>query len=164
MSAVGFAGIVATYIFIDVITTNAEVKNIPVASTIGKYIPYDGYLELDGEPVSDSETSLRFTVYDEVGVLWNEERVVNVNNGNFGIMLGQELEYTPAAFYAEEIYIGVEIKNNGRWVILEGVQHTNDVPFSMWALRGTKVVVEGDLYVTNEDLNDISNIALANNY
>ena len=171
MFAFGFALIVATYIFFDFITMDTKVKNRPVAHTLGKYIPYDGYLELDGEPVFGSETSLRFTVYDEVGALWSEEKVVNINNGNFGVLLGQKLENPPAAFYAKEVYVGVEIKTNERWVILEGIQHTNTIPFSIWATRGAQVVVEGELYVAYEDLNDIHYVAknlghnrLARNY
>ena len=74
-------------------------------------------------------------------------------------------------FCNEEVYVGVEIKTNERWVILEGIQHTNTIPFSIWATRGAQVVVEGDLYVAHEDLTDVHYVAansgnnrLAQNY
>ena len=151
--ALGFAGAIAGSITFQTVMVMAEADNSPSTDNLGRYIPYDGYLELDGESVSADDMAMRFTIYDDGdNALWNEELTVNIYNGKFAVLLGQTSDITSTVFDAEDIFIGVEVFSDNQWIALSGRQLITPVPFALWAGQGSQFVVAGSLKINGSDL------------
>ena len=104
---IGIAGAFVGNIIFHSVMVMAEADNNSATDNLGRYIPYDGYLELDGEPLSASDLNVRFTLYDDTDTsLWNEELTVNVYNGKFAVLLGQTSDITDSVFDSEDLISG----------------------------------------------------------
>ena len=153
MIALGFTGAMIANLTFYSIVVMAEADNTPSTDNLGRYIPYDGYLELDGEAVSADDMAMRFTIYDDDdNALWNEELTVNIYNGKFAVLLGQTSDITSTVFDAEDIFIGAELFDNNQWIDLSGRQLITPVPFALWAGQGSQFVVAGHLKINGSDL------------
>ena len=150
MFAFGFAGAITANILFFAVAVMAEADSNPATDNLDRYLPYDGYLELDGVPVSVDDMTLRFNIYDDAdNLLWTENQVINIYNGKFNAVLGQTNNITDTVFDAENIFIGIEIQSDGQWIALSGRQQINPVPFALWADHGSDFVVAGSLFAGN---------------
>ena len=147
MIALGFTGaMIANFMFYSLVVM-AEADNNPATDNLDRYLPYDGYLELDGEAVSADDMLMRFTIYDDNdNSLWTENQPVNIYNGKFSAELGQTTGITNTVFDAENIFIGIEIQSNNQWIALSGRQQITPVPFAMWAGQGSDFIAAGSFF------------------
>lgn len=84
---------------------------------VARLLPYEGVLELDGQPVNgvvDFEFSLYSSTADDAAVLWNEtQSEVEVVQGRFAVVLGQQsANPLPRAVHeSPELYLGMAIND-----------------------------------------------------
>lgn len=76
-------------------------------------IPYAGFLELDGNPISEAAVPMTFAFYDDAtaGALLHSETIdVDVAAGRFNVVLGQDGPALPeSVFEAAELFVAVDI-------------------------------------------------------
>jgi hypothetical protein len=130
------------------------------AATLGAYIayadlsfatpppmrlPYHGYLEQGGVPVNgpqDMEFVLTWGADDPVG-FWSEEHLgVQMNAGEFSVVLGESGTLAPEYFDPSTIYVRVCIPNCAEGVMLSGAQQLLSAPFAIKADRGADFEVK----------------------
>ena len=78
-------------------------------------IQYQGTLADEGAPVTET-LSMTFTVYDAStggSALWSETRTVEVENGQFSVLLGSVTDFGSLFTGAGERYLGVEVEGQG---------------------------------------------------
>lgn len=119
-------------------------------------IPYDGFLELGGQPVT-GPFNLRFSLYASVAEdaesLWSDQHLLGVLNGRFTALLGTGIAFptgTDSVFQQEALYIGVEVEDPdtpGSWHALGGRQRVLAVPHAYLSAQATDFLVEGTLAV-----------------
>src|SRR5688572_15208635 len=97
--------------------------------SVPEQIPYRGYLEKDGSPYN-GPAWFEFKIYPKLTggeALWTEPQdSVDVSQGNFGVALGEKIEFSPARatapdghplFQYPELYleVGVRFTNSGAY-------------------------------------------------
>ena len=92
------------------------VQEVRVAAAVSPLLQYQGRL-LDppsGEPVADTEYTMRFSIYavDSGGTaLWTDTKIVPVENGLFGTVLGDNpaLPLDQTLFNGQALWLGVQV-------------------------------------------------------
>ena len=88
----------------------------PAVDNVPLVFPYDGYIELDGQPLTGT-LDMRFTLYDGTTNLWQETHAgaeaVAIYLGQFSVMLGETTDLTTAVLETEPLTVGIEISDDG---------------------------------------------------
>lgn len=111
------------------------------------YIPYQGQLDLGGQPV-DGPTQFVFSLYDspdaEAPIWVSDTRQVQVSSGYFAVVLGDETDTTSidaSIMGRDALYVGMSIDG----VALEGRQRLLGVPFAQHSAQGKIFVVDNQI-------------------
>lgn len=104
---------------------------------VPRQIPYRGFLERDGAPVTDRQVPMQFRLYTtEQGggfQVWSESQLVSVEEGEFYVALG-DTSAIPAELFAQpSLYLSVEVDGE----LLSGRQRLLTVPYAHHAARAT---------------------------
>ncbi len=109
-------------------------------------IPYRGHLDLNGVAVN-AQIDMTFTIFDDPvagAALHTEPLTVDVANGDFAVVLGQNGTALPdAVFSAAELFVAIDVDGTP----LAGRQQIWALPQATRAGRGTDFTVTGQLAV-----------------
>ncbi len=135
----------------------AQVDGDPATEEVPRVVPYDGVINLDGQPF-DGLMDMRFSLYaapDGGEAVWAErwaqvdERAVTVTGGRFAVNLGAFTPIEDTILDAGTLYLGIEVRRagDGAFVALGGRQRINPVPYAMWSAASADLEVAGELEV-----------------
>ncbi|WP_242343474.1 tail fiber protein [Anaeromyxobacter terrae] len=114
---------------------------------VPRQIPYRGYLEQNGAPVTDAAVPMTFELFtNDAGLdngalaVWSETRSVSVMDGNFTVALGDDFPIRPELFAQPSLYLQVSV--NGQ--PLAGRQRLLSVPYAQYA-AATSAIPTGSI-------------------
>lgn len=99
------------------------------------YIPYQGYVEKDGQPVDDAGLPMDFEICLAAKggeCPWTEAQSVKVGGGIFSVTLGSVKPIPASLFQSPEMYLGIRVSGRA----LDGRQRLMSVPYAMHAADG----------------------------
>lgn len=140
----------------------------PSTDDVPRVMPYRGYLDLNGTPVTSTGPGMhmRFSLYDgQPGTLvYQEDQQVQVFAGRFSVVLGpvgssnEDLATVLAA--ADDLYLGITLLQDPAVdtddIVLSGRQRITPVPYAFWSATATDLKVAGSL--------EVAGTATANNF
>lgn len=143
---------------------------------VPRVMPYDGYLELDGEAYQ-GQVDLQVTLTNATGSeRWTEQHSdVEVRGGQFGLLVGSSQGEVPAwLFETTAIYLQLATRAQGEesFVALEGQRRVTPAAFAWWSAEadhykanGTvtalgEVNFEGNFQTDTMELSDVQELEL----
>lgn len=112
---------------------------------VPRQIPYRGYLDLNGAPVTDPATLMKFELFTSEGgasSVWSEEQTVSVLDGQFSVALGDLYAIPPNLLAQPSLYLAITV--NGQ--ALQGRQRLLTVPYAHYS-AGSNAVPAGTVVV-----------------
>ncbi|MEO1270451.1 MAG: hypothetical protein AAFX99_20380 [Myxococcota bacterium] len=160
----------------------------PTTDQVPRLMPYSGILELDGQAVTATGNNapwirfeLRDGVQDAAPVVLRQDAQVDVRNGRFHVVLGendrmsnyvQSGDLSTAVVGADALYLRIILlgehdpespsANAGDDVVLSNAQRLLMSPYALWATHATNFEVANNLNVAN-DLNVADNLNVRGN-
>ena len=133
----------------------------PTTDTVPRMIPYQGQLELNGEPVhaqGDDAIWIEFALYDGPGAdtpVYAQRMPVEVYSGRFTTTIGPTGEQGEAISdviqAADDLHLGLTILNDpeddGDDVTMTNRQRIMATPYAMWTTSATNLTVASALTV-----------------
>jgi microcystin-dependent protein len=104
----------------------------PGVGEVPSQIPYRGYLDKDGVPVTNPAVSMQFelcTASAGANCFWSETQVVSVQDGNFSVALGSQNAIDAQRFPRAPVYVAVTVDGQA----LQGRQRLYSVPYAHYA-------------------------------
>ncbi len=126
---------------------NRATSNVADAPLI---IPYDGFMMLDSEPLTEQGFPMLFTLYDDAEngeAVYVERQAVNIYNGRFSVGIGggtpidPQMNLTNEILDAEKLYVQVSVGDED--TPLSGRQVIEPSPFAAWAANSANLTVHG---------------------
>ncbi len=105
---------------------------------VPRQIPYRGYLDQNGLPVTNSSVAMVFELFgSETGIdrIWSETQAISVLDGNFTAALGDVNPIPPAAFQQPVLFLQISVDGQQ----LAGRQRLLTVPYSHAAHSASNV-------------------------
>lgn len=154
------------------IGSTARSDGDPATDSVPRYIPYQGSLQRDGQPVNGT-LSMGFRLYDgatATNPAWSETLSVPLYEGRFSVILGSSsaqsvVDLSRVISQADDVYLEVVIDPDGAATVLNGRQRFLPVPYAIWTTAATdfsvgrKLTVNGGAEIHGVD-NDGSQAAL----
>jgi hypothetical protein len=106
------------------------------ADDIPRLVPYQGYLELSGQPVNGTETLLFELLQNGTTTVWSEEQVVTFTEGRFSVFLGESSAEKSGALQnilarGLDLFLKITIRKSSGDVALDGMQRLAPAPYAM---------------------------------
>lgn len=114
----------------------------PATDGVPRVIPYQGVLELDGQPFN-GEVSIGFSIYAASSggaPLWSEERTVSVYNGTFAVSLGSITPIAATLLAADSLWVGITVDG----LEMTNRQNITPVPYALWSAQSSDLTVARD--------------------
>ncbi|MEO1271586.1 MAG: hypothetical protein AAFX99_26130, partial [Myxococcota bacterium] len=152
MLAASFAGGTFATVFQAFADGDSSTDSVP------RIIPYQGVLELNGEPVNDQEVGIRFELFDgeeSEQPVYSQTLMVEVYRGRFTAGIGP-LDDTGSAIAdivagADDLYLGMTLLNQSDTdeddITMANRQQILASPYAMWSTSATHFVVGNSLTV-----------------
>ena len=145
----------------------------PATDTVPRLLPYQGVLEMNGEPVNatgDDAIAVRFSLYvgpDAETPVYNQDARLEVFSGRFTTSMGPtgvDANGDPVAIAdvirgADDLHLGITLLGSegdpSDDVVLTNRQRLTATPYAMWTTSATDLavarnaIVNGDLVVRN---------------
>ncbi len=151
-AVIAFGGSVMGVVFVLSLSAWAENTELDAGP---RMIPYNGYLEFDGEAFG-GQADISFTLTDDAGCSFVENHEdVQVFAGRFTVNLGTVDNagnpIAPCLFDADAVYLQMSVRDGGSaepHIALSGRQRINPVPFAYWAAEGSDFKIDGSATVS----------------
>lgn len=114
----------------------------PATDGVPRVIPYQGVLELDGQPFN-GDVSIGFSIYAASSggaPLWSEERTVSVYNGTFAVSLGSITPLAATLLAADSLWVGITVDG----LEMTNRQNITPVPYALWSAQASDLTVARD--------------------
>jgi hypothetical protein len=134
----------------------------PATDDVPRVLPYQGYLDQDGEPLSATGADaihIRFSLYDgpeaSETLVYQEDKTVEVFAGRFSVLLGPTgnggTEIATVVAGADELHLGITLLNDpgdpADDIPLGGRQLITPMPYALWSTKATNLEVASSLTV-----------------
>lgn len=153
VTAVAVASAVVTVIVIDRLSALAA----DVTDNVPRTIPYQGTLELDGQPYAGS-ISMTFTLQKlssgSLSTVWTETQTVTVYSGRFAALLGGTSttsvnNLTAVVTSGADLYLSITLNSGSGDVALSKPQRFYPAALAQWTTAATNFDVSGTLTAAN---------------
>ena len=146
-------------------TYGALADGDPTTDDVPRTLPYNGILELNGQPVNASGEEailIEFALFDGHGAeapTYTQQILVDVYAGRFTATIGplgqsaqdEEIEITEVITAADDLYLGMTLlgdpENPDDDIALNNRQRIHASPYAMWTTSATNLDVAADLLV-----------------